>query len=215
MIKYILGFIKYLFQRGVSIFALIDESSEISKKARVFRRVKLFKSKLGDYSYVAPFTEVINADVGKFCSIARSCMIGLPSHTLNNLSTSPIFTEPKNALGRTWTLNSNSAEITKPVKIENDVWVGARSIVLGGVKIGNGAVIAAGAVVTKDVPAYAVVAGVPAKIIKYRFNKDLIEQIESLKWWDWNEDVLIRKIDAFQTRKAPEIYEKLTGSSKA
>ncbi len=73
------------------------------------------------------------------------------------------------------------------LKIGNDVWIGANVLILDGVTIGNGAIIAAGAVVTKDVPPYAVVGGVPAKIIKYRFNKEEIDFLEQLKWWEKDE----------------------------
>ncbi|EPZ37468.1 transferase hexapeptide repeat containing protein [Anoxybacillus ayderensis] len=70
------------------------------------------------------------------------------------------------------------------MSIGNDVWIGANSIVLDGVKIGDGAIVAAGAVVTKDVPDYAIVGGVPARVIRYRFNEEIIKQLKVIKWWD-------------------------------
>ena len=72
--------------------------------------------------------------------------------------------------------------------IENDVWVGARSTIMSGVKISNGAVVAAGSVVTKDVPPYTIVGGNPARIIKYRFDESQIEKLLKISWWDWDED---------------------------
>lgn len=81
-------------------------------------------------------------------------------------------------------VEENYNELKNPPVIMNDVWIGSKAIVLQGVKIGNGAIIAAGAVVTKDVPSYAIVAGVPARIIKYRFSEDIIKKIENTKWWD-------------------------------
>jgi len=81
-------------------------------------------------------------------------------------------------------------DINKPVEIKNDVWIGANAVILSGVTVGNGAVIAAGAVVTKDVPDYAIVGGVPAKIIKYRFAQEEIEILNQIKWWDWPDEKL-------------------------
>lgn len=75
-----------------------------------------------------------------------------------------------------------------PVEIENDVWIGTSVIIMDGVKIGDGAILAAGSVVTNNVPPYAIVGGVPAKIMKYRFNSDEIEYLLSFKWWDKDEN---------------------------
>jgi virginiamycin A acetyltransferase len=85
------------------------------------------------------------------------------------------------------------------ITIGNDVWIGAHAIILSGVTIGNGAVIAAGAIVTKDVPAYTVVGGVPAKVIKVRFNDSSIQELENLKWWDWEYDKILTNKDFFRT----------------
>ena len=77
------------------------------------------------------------------------------------------------------------------------MWIGANVIILPGVKIGNGAIIAAGAVVTKDVEPYAIVGGVPAKLIKYRFKKEEINQLEEIKWWNWSIEEIERNIELF------------------
>ena len=73
------------------------------------------------------------------------------------------------------------------ITIENDVWIGANSTIMSGIKIGNGAIVAAGSTVTKDVPSYAIVAGNPAKVVKYRFTEEQIEKLLSIAWWDWDE----------------------------
>lgn len=81
--------------------------------------------------------------------------------------------------------------------IGNDVWIGANAIILQGVTIGDGAIIAAGAVVTKDVPPYAIVGGVPAKVIKYRFSDEVILKLLQIKWWDKPEEWIIQKLEKF------------------
>ena len=85
--------------------------------------------------------------------------------------------------------------------IENDVWIGSNVLLLGGIRIGNGAVIAAGSVVTKDVPPYAIVGGNPAKIIRYRFETGEIERLLELKWWDWPEDKIASEYKLFSNSK--------------
>ncbi|HZL12387.1 MAG TPA: CatB-related O-acetyltransferase [Prolixibacteraceae bacterium] len=197
MLKYFLGLFLNLFNKGVSLFTLIDNKSGVSNKAKVYRGVKVLNSNIDSYSYVCSGTKIAFANIGKYCSIADGCSIGLAFHSLNNISTSPIFGSKKNATGHSWTSN-NSSEEYKRVIVGNDVWIGTNAIILGGLKIGNGVIIGAGAIVTKDVPDYAIVVGVPAKIIKYRFEKPVIEKLMEIKWWNMSEEKLKENIKAFQ-----------------
>lgn len=197
MRKYISGLLKNLFNPAVSLFAKIDNRSVVSRKARVYAKVQVMNSTIGDYSYVGRKSRIVCADVGKFCSIAGDVILGMGTHTLDRLSTSPIFTEAKNGTGHTWVKESKVVPYEK-VTVGNDVWIGTRAMIMGGVTIGDGAVIGAGAVVTKDVPPYAVVGGVPAKIIRFRFSEDQIEDLLKLKWWDKPEDVLKANMPVFQ-----------------
>lgn len=197
MKKYIIGLLKNLFRKSVSIFAIIDSSSKVSKKAKIYRAAKLSGSSVGDYSYVSPGSELTNAKVGKFCSIGRDCKLGLPKHKMHNISTSPVFTRKNNAAKAKWA-SKDFEEETPVLTIGNDVWIGSNAIAMSGLKIADGAIIGAGAVVTKDVPPYAIVAGVPARIIKHRFPEDIISLLEESKWWDAPEAFLKKHIEAFQ-----------------
>ncbi len=117
--------------------------------------------------------------IGNFCSIARGTAIQEYNHNIDCLTTYYIkfrvFSDE----------NGIDAVSRGPVEIGNDVWIGTQSTILTGVRIGDGAVVAANSVVTKDVPAYAIVGGTPAKIIKYRFSDEVIERLLEIKWWDW------------------------------
>lgn len=194
--NYLLGMLKHLFNNRISIFALVDSYSEISKSARVCHHAKIFKSQINNNSYIAPRTQIVNSVVGKYCSIASDCSIGLDSHSMKFISTSPIFTSKRNSLKYEW-VNKTTYNPVKKVIIGNDVWIGNRVIIIGGVKIGNGAIIGAGAIVTKDVPDYAIVVGVPAQVIKYRFSAEIINKLLSISWWEIAEEDLRSQIDLF------------------
>lgn len=176
---------------------MIDTESTVSRKGRVYPMAKLFCSRVGDYSYICPGTQLTCAEVGKFCSVATGCLIGLAAHNLQGISTSPVFTERDNPTGCRWT-GKHEEDVLRPVSIGNDVWIGARVIILGGITIGNGAVIGAGSVVTRDVPPYAVVAGTPARLIRHRFEEPVIRRLEELQWWDKPEEELKRLLPLFQ-----------------
>ena len=127
--------------------------------------------------------------IGKFCSIAcgTKFLFNCANHTLKSLSTYtfPLFYEE-------WELEKSNITIAWDNKgdivIGNDVWIGYEVVIMAGVHIGDGAIIAARAVVTKDVPPYTIVGGTPAKKIRKRFDTDVIQQLLNLKWWDWSTD---------------------------
>lgn len=206
MLKYILGFFINLFNPAVSLFAKIDNKSAISRKARVYGNVQVTSSSMGDYSYIGRNSRLIHADVGKFCSISGETKIGMGTHTLDKISTSPIFTEAKNGTKHSW-VKVSAINPFKRVKVGNDVWIGVRTMVMGGVTIGDGAVIGAGSIVTKDIPPYAVVAGVPAKVIRYRFPQEQIDALLDSPWWNLPEEQLREKIELFQSSE--NIEEKI------
>ena len=197
MLKYLLGFLKNIFNPAVPLFTKIDDKSHISHKARLYGRIQVSNSYLGDYSYVGRDSRLIHAEIGKFCSIASESIIGMGTHTLDKISTSSIFTEAKNGTKHSW-VKSSTVNPYKRVIIGNDVWIGTRAIVLGGVTIGDGAVVGAGAIVTKDVPPFAIVVGVPAKVIRFRFSQEQIEAIMQHPWWSLPDEKLKENISFFQ-----------------
>lgn len=111
------------------------------------------------------------------------------------VSTSPIFYEGKNGFNKHF--SNIPAEINKNVVIGNDVWIGEAVFINDGVKIGSGAVIGAHSVVTKDIPPYAIVAGAPAKILRYRFDEETIKHLLESRWWEWPDDKLAKKAEFF------------------
>ncbi len=145
----------------------------------------------------------VNGDrlkIGKFCSIACGAKFLFTSgnHSLRSLSTYtfPIFFEE-------WGLDAKdicSAWDNKgDIVIDNDVWIGYEALILSGVTVGDGAIIGSRAVVTKDVPPYTIVGGVPAKPIRRRFDGAVIERLEKLRWWDWDIETIRRSIPAIQS----------------
>ena len=145
----------------------------------------------------------INKDrliIGKFCSIACGAkfLFNSANHTLNSLSnyTFPIFFEEWNLDKRDVTSAwDNKGDIV----IGNDVWIGYEAVIMSGVTIGDGAIIGTRAVVTKDVPPYTIVGGVPARQIRKRFSEDTISSLLDIRWWDWSEKKIKKNIPAIQT----------------
>lgn len=152
---------------------------------------------ISDFSYVSSFTRINNASIGKYCSIGPNCLIGLGRHpTSEFVSTHPVFYSLRRQAGVTFAQDASYEEVM-PITIGNDAWIGAAAIVLDGVKIGNGAIVSAGSVVNKDVPDYAIVGGVPAKVIRYRFSEQEIGILLNEQWWNKDEQWLKQHAKSF------------------
>lgn len=170
----------------LSIKVTLSGDIQLSKTCCLKSNTVFSNSKIGKHSYIVG-GNVSNSVVGAFCSIAKGAYVGgLGRHPLNMVSTHPIFYSVNRQSGSTFVEN-NLYDEHRTTVLGNDVWVGVGAIILDGIKVGDGAVIAAGAVVTKDVPNYAVVGGVPAKIIKFRFSREEIDQLNYIKWWDFED----------------------------
>ena len=194
---YIKGWCKSLFNKRISSLSLVHENCNISPNAVVYLQARISAVTLGDYSYIGRGTIIHNTTIGRFCSISDFCVIGLPGHSINTISTSSLFSGVNNGTKSSW-VKKDMPHHQVDVKIGNDVWIGYRAMIPSNVTIGDGAVIAAGAVVVKDVPPYAVVGGVPAKVIKYRFSQDVIAKLTELSFWNKTDEELQKNIELFQ-----------------
>jgi len=147
-------------------------------------RVVMENVTIGDFSYVSDDSVILEATIGKFCSIGPNVRIAPgnhPTHTF--VSTHPsLFSNPSYAVMNFF--NTDYYHPDRHVTVGNDVWIGANVVISDGITIGDGAIIAANAVVTSNVEPYCMVGGVPAKVIRYRFNPDEIEFLLKIKWWD-------------------------------
>jgi acetyltransferase-like isoleucine patch superfamily enzyme len=157
----------------------------------LFEGVTIQNSNIGDHTYVQKNAMINNADVGAFCSIAGGVCLGLPQHDICSVSSHPAFYLKDTPLAKTYSSKNYFWPSTR-TKIGSDVWIGQNALIMSGVNIGVGAVIGAGAVVTRDVENYEVVAGVPAKHIRYRFGEEKRNALIKTKWWEmsdkWYED---------------------------
>lgn len=144
-------------------------------------------SAVGNHCYMGYGVFVSSATIGRYCSIGNYVSIGPGEHSLSFASTHSYF------------MAREGVNLTdEAVTLGPDVWVGVGAIILRGVKIGTGAVVGAGAVVTKDVPPYAIVVGVPAKVVRYRFSQNKIEKLLESEWWNDEPNVALKRLRYFE-----------------
>ncbi len=159
-----------------------------AKKTKLMNPAYRLSCMVGRNTYCAKDVKVIHSQttIGSYCSISQGTMIGPGEHPTNFLSTSPAFY--MGIFG--WRNRQCNFEPAKPCKIGNDVWLGYNVFIKQGVTIGDGAIVGACSVVVKDVPPYAIVAGTPARIIRYRFDEQTIKDLLVVKWWDLDDEVI-------------------------
>jgi phosphonate metabolism protein (transferase hexapeptide repeat family) len=163
----------------------------LGRFTEIGERVSFAESTLGDYSYIEQGTQAIYSRIGKFSAIAANCCINALEHPIERISQHKFTYRPNEYfLGAKLDAEFRERRMRRSVEIGNDCWIGHGAIVLPGVKIGDGAVIGAGAAVTRDVEPYAVAAGVPARFLRWRFPPEVSRRIIALAWWDWSHDRL-------------------------
>lgn len=196
--RWLVGKVKYRGKRvWIKRTARVRSGSELEGLNRVGHHT-CFKGRLGLGSYLGTHCD-LTADVGRFTSIAPYVRsnAGIHTYRLPHVSTSPMFFNRDHLSGHSFAGNDTIDNLRQvdpargiAVRIGNDCWIGQSVFLAGGVTIGDGAVVLAGAVVTKDVEPYAIVGGVPARVIDYRYDRDTIDRLLAIRWWDWPEEKL-------------------------
>ena len=191
---------KYLIESGVDI----SEGINITFKGTQYPKITVGKGTYINGLEIYCWDKRMNVEIGKYCSFAdKITIIAGGEHDIDWVSNYPFIDR--------WHLKEYF-HLKKPrfkgnIKIGNDVWIGHGTLILSGVNIMDGAVIGAGSVITKDVPPYAVVGGNPAKVIKYRFSENVINELLKIKWWDWEEEKIKKYVKDFTNPE--EFIEKL------
>jgi acetyltransferase-like isoleucine patch superfamily enzyme len=174
------------------------------------------KCRIGRFTYFNYDCEISDTDFGRYCSVGQRSIINPGEHPTNWLSTHPFVGDPSGVscgmAGEPAYAAIAGAALSAPrpterVTIGHDVWLGANTVLLSGVSIGDGAVIAAGAVVSRDVAPFAIVGGVPAQVLRYRFPADMIRRLGELRWWDYDLGAVRDAIDYSDLERAAAMLE--------
>ncbi|MDD2877935.1 MAG: DapH/DapD/GlmU-related protein [Acidiphilium sp.] len=189
--------------RALNAEPSVDPSADVQdvrlgRFCEIGPQCRIAESSLGDYTYVGAHSEVIYADIGKFCSIAAMARINPGNHPLERAALHH-FTYRASKYG----FGADDAEFfawrrRHAVVIGHDVWIGHGAIILPGRSIGDGAVVGAGAVVTRDIEDFAIVVGVPAKPLRFRFSETIRAQLKLIGWWNWTEAQLAAALNDFR-----------------
>ena len=181
--------LKYLWSKFFKkVRSAAIKNSKIHKSSKVEPGSQFIESTMDRHSFCGYDCDINHCDIGAFCSIASEVCIGGGMHPLNWVGMSPVFYEGRDSVKKKFSVHKR--EPVKRTTIKNDVWIGRRVLIAQGVTVGNGAVIGMGSVVTKDVPDYAIVGGIPAKLIRSRFEDDICKRLQASKWWELSDGEL-------------------------
>jgi phosphonate metabolism protein (transferase hexapeptide repeat family) len=192
--------------------------AKVGRRCEVLSHTRIEYASLGDYSYLGENCDVADAAIGKFTAIANSVRIGAPNHPMGRPSQHrftyvPEYYEADATRDRDFFADRRADRVT----IGNDCWIGHAAIILPGVTVGDGAVIAAGAVVSRDVAPYTVVGGVPARPIRQRFPDAIAERLTRIAWWDWPDELIFARLADFRSDQIEQFcdrYDPAMASSK-
>lgn len=163
--------------------------STLEQDIRICSGCTLNDVNVGSFTYICEESRISRTKIGRFSSIGFQVICGRGIHPTAFISTSPVFFSTEGQCGTSFA-DRDYFDERKEIHLGNDVWIGDRVFIRDGTSIGNGSVVGAGAVVVNNIPDYAVVAGVPAKLIRFRFPEDVINDLLEIQWWNWDAEKL-------------------------
>lgn len=184
-------------------------ASQFGRWCEVGRGSRVAHTTFGDYAYCDRYADIANASIGKFANIAAFSRIGATDHPLHTAACHHFLYRSDDY----WPDTDRDAGFFaqrqgRRARIGHDTWIGAHALVKPEVTLGHGAVVASGAVVTKDVAAYTIVAGNPARVLRLRQPEEIAARLIALAWWDWPHAVLRERLDDFRSLSAEDFLDR-------
>lgn len=191
-------------REGVFIDPHVDiQGSRLGKNVGLVSHAQVINSVVGEYSSIGRNSKIVEAELGRYCSISWNVTVGATNHPYRSVTTHSFPYFPREGFV------AERGLAPERVIIGHDVWVGCNSVIMPGVRVGHGAVIGAGAIVTADVPAYAVALGVPAAVKKFRFEREIMEQLLEIEWWEMAPELIREHVHLFQGEVDQDILVQL------